>query len=73
MKNTITSKVDVSEMMGSEMYLHVVVDEKEVVIRVQITDINAHEFELGKANFIQFEIPESRIHLFDAETEKNLF
>jgi multiple sugar transport system ATP-binding protein len=70
--NVIKAKVDVSEMMGSEMYLHVVVEEKDVVIRVQITDMNAHVFEPGKINYIQFGIPEAQIHLFDIESEKNL-
>ncbi len=71
-KNAFTAKVDVSEMMGSEMYLHVIVGEKDVVIRVQTTDINPREFEPGKVNYIQFTIPESQMHLFDPETEKNL-
>ena len=71
-KNTITAKVDVSEMMGSEMYLHVIVGEKDVVIRVQTTDINPHAFEPGKVNYIQFTIPEDQMHLFDPETELNL-
>lgn len=71
-KNSITAKVDVSEMMGSEMYLHVIVEEKDVVIRVQTTDINPREFEPGKVNYIQFTIPESQLHLFDPESEQNL-
>lgn len=71
-KNAIKAKVDVSEMMGSEMYLHVLVNEKDVVIRVQTTDMNPHVFEPGKVNMIQFAIPEGQLHLFDPETEKNL-
>lgn len=71
-KNAIKAKVDVSEMMGSEMYLHLLVNEKDVVIRVQTTDMNPHVFEPGKVNMIQFAIPEGQLHLFDPETEKNL-
>ena len=71
-KDSITAKVDVSEMMGSEMYLHVIVGEKDVVIRVQTKDINPREFEPGKVNYIQFIIPETQMHLFDPETEKSL-
>ena len=70
--NAIKAKVDVSEMMGSEIYLHVVMGEKDVVIRVQISDMTPQVFEPGKANYIHFEIPESMIHLFDAESENNL-
>jgi multiple sugar transport system ATP-binding protein len=70
--NAIKAKVDVSEMMGSEIYLHVVVGEKDVVIRVQIADMMPQAFEPGKSNYIHFEIPESMVHLFDAESENNL-
>ncbi len=70
--NAIKAKVDVSEMMGSEIYLHLVMGEKDVVIRVQISDMTPQVFEPGKANYIYFEIPELMIHLFDAESENNL-
>ncbi len=71
-KQSIKATVDVSEMMGSEIFLHVNVDETDVVIRVQTTDINTITFEHGKTNYINFRIPEELIHLFDIETEKNL-
>jgi len=71
-QGTVKAKVDVSEMMGSEMYLHVDVNGQDVVICVQISDINPFAFEPGKTNYINFAIPESQIHLFDEETEENI-
>ena len=71
-KDSIKAKVDVSEMMGSEMYLHVAVNEQDVVIRVQISDVNSYAFERGRDNYLGFTIPEPAIHLFDVETEKNM-
>lgn len=69
---SIKAKVDVSEMMGSEIYLHVFVDETDVVIRVQITDMKDYAFELGKDNYIYFTIPNDLMHIFDSETKNNL-
>lgn len=71
-EGSIKAKVDVSEMMGSEIYLHVTVCEQDVVIRVQITDLNEYVFQPGKDNHISFTIPEPMIHLFDVDTEDNL-
>lgn len=71
-RQSIKATVDVSEMMGSEIFLHVNVDEMDVVIRVQTTDLNTITFEHAKTNYINFRIPEELIHLFDIETEKNL-
>lgn len=70
--DSIKAKVDVSEMMGSEIYLHVVVDETNVVIRVQITDMKHNVFEPGKDNYIHFTIPNNLMHIFDAETKISL-
>ncbi len=68
----IKAKVDVSEMMGSEIYLHLVVDGRDAVIRVQVTDLNSSLFEPGKANYVNFKIPADLIHLFDVATERSL-
>ncbi len=71
--NTVKARVDVSEMMGSEIYLHVVAEGRDVVIRVQITDLNGAVFAPGKENNVYFRIPEDLIQLFDVETEQSLF
>ncbi len=68
----VKAKVDVSEMMGSEIYLHLAVDERDIVIRVQVTDLNSSQFESGRANYVNFMIPGDFVHLFDIETEKSL-
>ncbi len=70
--SVVKAKVDVSEMMGSEIYLHLAVEERDVVIRVQVTDLNSSLFEPGKVNYVNFIIPGDFIHLFDVETEKSL-
>jgi multiple sugar transport system ATP-binding protein len=68
----VKAKIDVSEMMGSEIYLHVAAEDRDVVIRVQVTDFNGALFVPGKENYVHFHIPQDLIHLFDTETEQNL-
>lgn len=68
----IKARVDVSELMGSEVYLHAVAGESDVVIRVQIADMQEYTFEPGKENYIYFVLPSSYIHLFDIESKNNM-
>ena len=74
-ENAIPCKLEVKEMMGSELHLHVVTeDETRWIVRVPTIDLNAeqrahleeHEAEL----FITFE--GKAMHFFDPESEKNL-
>lgn len=72
-ENTLTGKVDVSEMMGSEYHLHVTVDKYDIVLRVPTTDLPV-EFK-GGVSFgteVSFTFRPESIHLFDPETEKSL-
>jgi len=69
---SIKAKVDVSEMMGSEVFLHVTVDDKDVIIRVPTTAMAQYSLEHGKANYVNFDIPPALVHLFDPETEQSL-
>ena len=65
--------VDVSEMMGSEIHLHVSAAGKDVVLRVQTADLERGYrggFEYGSE--LGFTLRNDLIHLFDPETEKNL-
>lgn len=72
--NAIKARIDVSELMGSEIYLHVDVEGKGAVIRVQTTDLDeGYAFEPGKENYVYFSFPNHLMHLFDPETEKSLF
>ena len=65
--------VDVSEMMGSEIHLHVTAADRDVVLRVQTADLEkGHRggFEYGSA--LNFTFRNDLIHLFDPTTEENL-
>ena len=71
--HTISSKVDVSEMMGSEIHLHVDANGKDVVLRIPTTDL-AEEYRggMGYGTEILFTFREDLIHLFDLESGANL-
>ena len=65
--------IDVSEMMGSEVYLHVNAVGRDVVLRIPTTDLPAeHRAGIPYGTEINFAFRPDLIHLFDPETEKNL-
>ena len=71
--DVLHGKVDVSEMMGSEIHLHVTAAGRDVVLRVQTVDLEkGHRggFEYGSA--LNFTFRNDLIHLFDPKTEENL-
>ena len=71
--HTISSKVDVSEMMGSEVYLHVNAVGKDVVLRIPTMDLpEEHRAGIPYGTEIRFAFRPELIHLFDPQTEKNL-
>ena len=73
-ENAIRAKVDVSEMMGSEVYLHVNVDGKDAVIRVPTGDLlDSYTFTPGRENYIHFTFSGTMMHLFSTETEQSLY
>ena len=67
--NGIAAKVDVFEMMGSSIHLHVTAEGKDVVIIVPTVDEN-QTFTMGDQIHLQF--GGNNVHLFSKETEKNL-
>ena len=67
--NMLTGNVDVMEMMGSEIHLHVNTLGKDVIIIVQTMDLQ-QEYKLGTP--ISFTFGGNMIHLFDKETGVNL-
>ena len=76
--HTIAARVDVSEMMGSEIHLHVTAKEdngaeKDVVLVVATTAL-PESFRAGipYGTTIHFTFPGELVHLFDKETERNL-
>ena len=71
--HTITGKVDVSEMMGSEVHLHVVAGEKDIVLRIPTTDLPPkHHGGIPYGTEVHFAFRPELIHLFYPESELNL-
>ena len=71
--HTIASKVDVSEMMGSEVYLHVNAVGRDVVLRIPTVELPQEQRGgIPYGTEINFAFRPELIHLFDPESEKNL-
>ena len=62
--------IDVSEMMGSEMHLHMSVGDKDVVAVIPTAGLDMDQVRSGSA--IKFNFDPALAHLFDAETGLNL-
>ena len=67
----LTGKVDVSEMMGSAVHLHVNVLGKDAIIIVQTMDLK-DQSALTMGKDISFTFPAETVHLFDMATTMNL-
>ena len=71
--DTMQASVDVSEMMGSEIHLHLSCFGKVVVVRVPTTELDASQRGgLAYGTEVSLTFPEELIHLFNPETEENL-
>jgi len=71
--NTVSGFVEVSEMMGSEIYLHANAAGKDIILRVPTTELPPEErsgVPYGKQ--VTFTFPMDLIHIFDPETELNM-
>ena len=68
----IDAEVDVSELMGSELHLHVNSNGKDVVIVVPTTDIDIDTVH-GGHKAVKYSFRPELMHFFNKETEKNLF
>ena len=72
--NSIRGRVDVSELMGSEMHMHVDIEGKDAVLRVQTPELlDSYSFDAASNNHVDFTFSPARIHLFSAEDGSNLF
>ncbi len=71
-ENALLANMDVSEMMGSEMYLHLTVNEQDVVIRTPTIGLDKYYTRSGERSKLAFSFPRELIHLFSAEDETNL-
>ena len=65
----VAGTVDVSEMMGSSVHLHVSAEGRDVIIIVPTTDMK-ESFRHGDP--LQFTFKGSVAHVFSKETDKNL-
>ena len=68
--NAIKATVDVSEMMGSEVHLHVNANGKDVVIIVPTMDLGGASYSYGSA--LEFTFGGDVCHVFNKETTANL-
>ena len=66
----IPAKIDVSEMMGSSVHLHVTAEGKDVIIIVPTADLINDNFKMGDE--VHFTFKGNVAHVFSKETEKNL-
>ncbi len=64
----VVAAVDVSEMMGSETYIHVSVQGKEAIIRIPTTEYQ----HMASGHLLSFEFSGELVHMFDPETGLNL-
>ena len=65
----VPAKVDVSEMMGSSVHLHVSAEGRDVIIIVPTIDMST-SYSIGDA--VSFSFNGNVAHVFSKETEKNL-
>ena len=65
----ITAKVDVAEMMGSSVHLHVNADGRDVIIIVPTIDMKGN-YNIGDT--VHFTFDGKVAHVFSKETDKNL-
>ncbi len=68
-KEGVPAKVDVSEMMGSSVHLHVSAAGRDVIIIVPTIDMEGH-YKIGDE--VHFTFTGNVAHVFSRETEKNL-
>ncbi|MCR5807157.1 MAG: sn-glycerol-3-phosphate ABC transporter ATP-binding protein UgpC [Oscillospiraceae bacterium] len=72
--NSLTAKIRVTEMMGSELHIHALYkDSKDIILRIQIADMSDEEqLELIHRHSISFTLRERTINLFENENGRNL-
>ena len=71
--HTMAGTVDVSEMMGSEVHLHVNAKGRDVVLVIPTTDLPAAwRGGIPYGTAIHFSTSGELVHLFDPETDENL-
>ncbi|MBR2702155.1 MAG: ABC transporter ATP-binding protein [Erysipelotrichaceae bacterium] len=69
-KEGFTGTIEVSEMMGSEVHLHINLNGDDIVAVIPTANLDLESVSLGKQ--FTFNFNPNLIHVFDAATEKNL-
>ena len=65
-----TGKIEVSEMMGSEVHLHINLNGDDIVAVIPTANLDLETVSLDKD--FTFNFNPSLLHIFDAKTEENL-
>ena len=68
--NGFRGEIDVAEMMGSELHLHMDIQGNDIVAVIPTAGIDISNLSSGRSVTVNFDT--SLIHLFDPETEENL-
>ena len=72
--NAIECTIDVNEMMGSELHLHLSSQNKDsIIVRLPTVDLTKEQRQqLSYGNKMYITFPAKVMHLFDPKSEKNL-
>ena len=73
-ENAIECKIDVNEMMGSELHLHLSsANDDKIIVRLPTVDLTKEQRDsLAYGNKMYITFPAKVMHLFDPETERSL-
>ena len=73
-ENAIPCKIDVNEMMGSELHLHLSSEhDDQIIVRLPTMDLTPEQrASLAYGNRMYITFPAKVMHLFDPETERSL-
>ena len=71
-ENTLRAKIDVTEMMGTDVHIHVEIDGKPAVVIARTTDVLDVTSTLANRENIHLSLASGCIHLFDEETGARL-
>ncbi len=73
-ENAIECTIDVNEMMGSELHLHLSsANDDKIIVRLPTVDLSREQREsLSYGNRMYITFPAKVMHLFDPETERSL-
>jgi len=72
--DAISAEIDVKEMMGSEMHLHVLAEGAPLTVRLIHTELLAScIYQQDGKQYVKLVMPTDKLHLFDPDTSMSLF